>query len=303
MEYAPIVLFVYNRPNHVARVIDALKLNKLACESDLIIYSDAAKKDSDLDAVAEVRTYIHKVDGFKSVTVIERGENMGLARSIIDGVTTVCEKYGKVIVMEDDIVTSPDFLTFMNRALHHYVDEKRVWHISGWNYPIDSTDIGDAFLWRVMNCWGWATWHDRWKYFEKDSQKLILSWDQNKINRFNLDCVKDSWSQVRSNATGDISTWAVFWYATIFEYGGLCLNPTKTFVHNIGHDGTGEHCGNTSIYEGKEFSSLFHEFPYIYVENSLATSRIKQFYSKHNPSFYRIFLSKVKRRLLSKWTS
>ena len=138
----------------------------------LFIYSDAGKDEYDLPKVNEVRDYIKTIDGFKKVTILEREKNWGLAKSIIDGVTEVIDKHGKIIVIEDDLVTSPYFLKFMNEALSFYKDQNKVWHISGWNYPIDVSRLEDVFLWRFMTCWGWATWSDRWKHYEKNVDKI-----------------------------------------------------------------------------------------------------------------------------------
>jgi hypothetical protein len=243
-DIAPIVLFVYNRLPHTKQTIDALKKNELASGSELFIYSDAPKNELESESVQLVREYIHLIDGFKNITVIERDHNWGLAASIIDGVTNLVNQYGKVIVLEDDLVTSPQFLTFMNDALGFYIDKPEVMHISGWNYPIDPEGLGDAFLWPVMNCWGWATWVDRWVYFHKDPAKLINTWSREDIKRFNLENSCDFWAQVIKNNNKKISTWAVFWYASIFERKGLCLNPTHSFVVNIGLDDSGENCGS-----------------------------------------------------------
>jgi len=245
---APIVLFVYNRLTHTKQTIDALQKNALSSESELFIYSDAAKDDSAEQSVKEIREYIQTVDGFKKITIIEREKNWGLANSIIDGVTRIVNEYGKVIVLEDDLVTSPYFLKFMNEALDFYAQEKRVWHISGWNYPVKKEGEADVFLWRVMNCWGWATWADRWQYYEKDIEKTVGTFNRREIRAFNLDGVEDFWSQVLANQKGKIDTWAIFWYATIFKHGGLCVNPVHTLVDNIGFDGSGEHCGKKKTY-------------------------------------------------------
>ena len=237
---APIVLFTYNRLYHTKQTIEALSKNELANESELIIYSDGAKNIEVKQKVKEVREYlktIQDLDAFKSVTIIEREKNFGLANSIIDGVTKIVNKYGKIIVLEDDIVTSKYFLKFLNDALEYYKEKKELWHISGWNYPISSDGLDDVFLWRLMNCWGWATWSDRWQYFEKNPKKLIKTFSKKDIKRFNLDGYYNAWSQVKENYKGKINTWAIFWYAIIFEHNGLCLNPTQSFVQNIGHDG------------------------------------------------------------------
>ena len=258
MNLAPIVLFVYNRPWHTKQTVEALQKNELASDSELFIYSDEAKNDDARKSVNEVREYIDEIDGFQKVTVIKREKNWGLANSIMDGVTEIVNEYGKIIVLEDDLVTSPYFLKFMNEALEFYKDQKKVWHISGWNYPINTDGLGDVFLWRTMNCWGWATWADRWKYYEKDVDKIINEFSNDDIKRFNLDGAEDFWSQVIANKDNKINTWAIFWYATIFKQNGLCLNPTQTFVENIGHDGSGVHCGDKKNY--LDMVNLKHNF-------------------------------------------
>lgn len=249
IKLAPIVLFVYNRPWHTQKTVESLQKNELAKESELFIYSDEAKNEDARESVAEVREYIDKIDGFRKITVIKREKNWGLADSIIDGVTKIVNKYGKIIVLEDDLVTSPYFLKFMNNALEFYKDEKKVWHISGWNYPIENNSGEEVFLWRVMNCWGWATWDDRWKYFEKDIEKTISQFSKQDIKRFNLDNTENFFSQVIANQQKKMNTWAIFWYATLFKENGLCLNPTQTFVNNIGHDGSGINCGFEKKYD------------------------------------------------------
>ena len=122
---------------------------------------------------------------------------------------------GKIIVLEDDIITSSYFLKFMNDALEFYKNEEKVWHISGWNYPIEIENFSDTFLWRVMNCWSWATWADRWEYYKKDVDETIRKFNKKDICRFNLDSVENFWEQILSNKNRNINTWAIFWYATV----------------------------------------------------------------------------------------
>lgn len=277
MTLAPIVLFVYNRPAHTRLTVEALQKNTLAKDSDLIIYSDAPKNAESEDAVRQVRQYIHQIAGFKSVTIIERETNLGMAHTIIDGVTSVVNKRGRIIVLEDDIVTSQFFLNFMNRALDYYENEPRVWHISGWNFPINPEGLPDAFFSRAMYCWGWATWADRWTHFQKAPDRLLAEWDAAKINRFNLDGKCDFWEQVKQNATGVLNTWGVFWYATIFEHNALCLIPAVTYVENIGLDQTGENCGETTMYSTPLNASCVVGLPDDVSESSLALARTQQF--------------------------
>lgn len=277
MTLAPITLFVYNRPVHTRQTVEALQKNALAKDSDLIIFSDAPKTPDSAKAVREVREYIRTISGFRSVSIVERDRNWGLAKSIIDGVTTVVNKYGRIIVLEDDIVTSQYFLDFMNRALNCYASESIVWHISGWNFPINPTGLPETFFSRAMYCWGWATWADRWKNFQKDPDRLMAEWDAAKINRFNLDGKRDFWMQVKQNALGSLNTWAVFWYATIFEHNALCLNPAVAYVENIGLDLTGENCDETTMYSTRLNSSRLIGFPEDVSESSLALRRTQQF--------------------------
>lgn len=284
-DLAPIVLFVFARPVHTWRTIEALAANELADQSDLIVYSDAARHAAEAEHVIAVRALARTVKGFRSVTVIEREANYGLARNIIEGVTEVCNRNGRVIVLEDDIVTSPHFLSFMNAALDKYKDEQRVWHISGWNYPMDPTGLGEAFFWRVMNCWGWATWADRWQSYSKNPGWLVKTWSKRKINRFNLDGFYDFWSQVLANHHGKRDTWAIFWYTTIFEHEGMCLNPSLSLVRNIGNDGTGENCGDHDIYNVEMHSGGITQLPSCCEESMLAIQRVNAFFKNSQATF------------------
>jgi len=236
LELAPIVLFVYKRLEHTKRTVEALKKNVLAKESDLYIFSDGAKTEKEYNNVREVREYLKTINGFKTVKIFKHALNVGLAENIITGVGTLIDEYGKVIVLEDDLVTSPFFLSFMNSALEYYANEKSIWHIGGWNYPVSAEGIGDTFAWRSMQCWGWATWKERWQYFEKNSKKLIDTFSQEDIYRFNLDGIGLFWNQALANYYGTMNSWAVFWYATIFQHKGLCISPTQSYVENIGFD-------------------------------------------------------------------
>lgn len=291
---APIVLFVYNRPWHTQQTVEALQKNQLVSESELYIYSDAPKNAQAVEKVKEVRDYIRTINGFKEINIIEREKNLGLADSIIDGVTMIVNKYGKVIVLEDDLVTSPYFLKFMNEALEFYKDKKRVWHISGWNYPIKNDNLDDVFLFRVSSCWGWATWSDRWNNYEKNIDKILKNFSKNDIRRFNLEDNENFWGQVLANNAGNINTWAVFWYAIIFKKEGLCLHPTQTFVENIGLDGSGIHCGENNNFKSNLSKNKNIIFNIELQENNIAIDYIKDIYKKKNSIISRI-INKIRR--------
>ncbi|PCJ15891.1 MAG: sugar transferase [Candidatus Cloacimonadota bacterium] len=297
---APIVLFVYDRLDKTKKTINALQKNKLAKYSDLYIYSDAAKSKKIQNCVDEVRQYIECINGFGKVIIIYREKNWGLANSIIDGVTSIINKYGKVIVLEDDLVTSPYFLKYMNDALLFYKNKKKVWHISGWNYLINTSSLEDIFLWRLMNCWGWATWQDRWQSFEKNTDKIMDQFSETEINRFNLDGTADFWAQVIANKKKKINTWAIFWYATIFKNDGLCLNPTQTFVENIGQDGSGVHCKGGNSYCGELSTCKNIEFNEVFSENKIALSRIQKLYINQKKSILVRIINKVFRMFIKR---
>lgn len=285
MMIAPIVLFVYNRPWHAEQTLNALMANELADESTLYIYSDGLKEGATANDIAlhvQVRELIRSKQWCKDVHIVESDVNKGLAESIISGVTDVVNKHGKVIVLEDDIVTTPYFLTFMNDALNHYENENKVWHISGWNYPINREGLSDTFLWRVMNCWGWSTWADRWSYFKKDPQGSLNSFSLDDIEHFNLDGAENFWLQVEQNSDGILNTWAIFWYITIFKHSGLCLSPCQALVNNIGFDGSGEHCGKSCLHINKLSDASEFTFPDDISESYIHVESIKEFLKKES---------------------
>lgn len=275
---APIALFVYNRPAHTRKTVEALQKNVLAKDSDLIVLSDAPKSESQVAAVREVRQYIHQIDGFRSVTIIVRETNLGLARSIIDGVTTLCEKYGRLIVLEDDLVTSPYFLRFMNDALDMYENDDRVMHISGATYPIEPMDDETFFL-RIPLCWGWATWDRAWRHFRK-SDDVMLEFDPAMRKGFSFNGTYDTWEQLESNKSGVINSWFVYWYATLFLRKGLALFSGKSLVQNIGMDGSGVHCGTSNAYDMEPSVSAIQIKPIPLVESEEAVIRHESYFRK-----------------------
>lgn len=248
---APLVIFAYNRPEHLLSVLNQLKKCILAEKTDVFCFVDGAKSHQDEAKVKAVIEIINNTSGFKSITLKERTENIGLASNIIDGITWTIEQYGKVIVLEDDILVSPTFLSYMNKALTTYAKNNRVWHVSASTFPVSKNFQQDTFFWKVAMGWGWATWHDRWLNFDKNPERLLSTWTQVDIEEFNLYGSYEFWDQVEQNSLGKINTWAVFWYATIFQNKGLCLSPVKPLAYNIGFDGSGTHTVGINQFEGE----------------------------------------------------
>ena len=295
MNYAPIVLFVYNRLEHTKKTVEALRSNYLSDKSNLFIYSDGPKSDLDISSVAELRSYIRSISGFKKVTLVERPKNLGLSKSIILGVSEVCQNSGKVIVLEDDMITSSFFLEFMNEALSKFESDERVWSINGYTYPIEAKDLNETFFWRVADCWGWATWEDRWKYFEKNPKKLISDFTSKDILKFNIDGSLDLWDQVLKNNKGQLDTWAVFWYAAAFKRGALSLNPSVSLVKNIGLDGTGENCLDHNPFDSLGFPLSKPEIDSITIyEDKEALKRVKRYLNSIKPSSFEVIALKFK---------
>ncbi|WP_165786935.1 glycosyltransferase [Aliarcobacter cryaerophilus] len=250
MKLAPIVLFTYNRPWHTQQTIEALQKNELAKESELFIFSDGGKDEESWKKVNEVREYLKTIDGFKDIKIIEQEKNLGLADSIISGVTKIINKYGKIIVLEDDIVTSPYFLRFMNDALDFYENEEKVWHISGYIFPVKNIVSPEkTFFIKPTTCWGWATWKNKWKHFNRSSHYFLEQFNENMIIDFNLNNSYGYWSHLLQNHNRQIKTWAIFWYATVYLNNGLSLHPQVSFTDNIGHDNSGTHCGLNSNFK------------------------------------------------------
>jgi len=283
---APIALFVYNRPQHTQRTIKFLQQNELAAESRLYIFSDGAKAQQDEDKIAEVRAIINNVDGFKSVKVIERRENAGLANSVIAGVTKLINDYGKVIVFEDDLVTSPHTLTYFNDGLNRYQNEGKVMHIGAYMYPLKADNLPQSFFYRAATSWGWATWGRAWKHFEPNIDTLLSQFDSKKKSAFAIDNTMNFWKQMKEFKNGKNNSWAIRWYASIFLKGGLTLNPSQSLVNNIGHDGTGVHSGINDIYNVIINPKPITDFPTVIEENPVVYQIIKSFLANRKGSIW-----------------
>jgi len=249
---APVVLFVFNRPEHTERTLEALAANSMAQESVLHVFADgpANLTPGHLDQIKKTREIIRKKQWCGSVELHESEVNRGLAASIVSGVTGIVNRYGKVIVLEDDIVTSPGFLTYMNAALAAYENTEQVMHVSGYMYPVsDQPDSRTVFL-RVLSCWGWGTWARAWAHY---SDRLDFFMDQLKteeqIREFNIDGHASFYHQLKSNYDGKLKTWAVRWYASWYFKNGVSLFPATTLTENIGHDGSGLNCVPTGYYQ------------------------------------------------------
>ncbi len=278
---APIVLFTYNRLAHTKKTIEALQQNVYAEDSELYIYSDGPKNAAVKESVEAVRLFLHQVDGFKQVHIIEREKNWGLAENIIDGVTSIVNKYGKIIVLEDDIVTSRYFLKYMNDALEVYKDDARVMEINGYAPLGMDKNLPQVFFIEGADCWGWATWSRAWKYFRREPEKIRDEFTREDIFHFDMEGAHTGyWDQIIANCNGSLYTWAIFWHVAIFKANGLSLMPRDSLVSNEGFDGTGEHCNESNMYISNVVDAPVKNFPLILEENKIARENLRQFFLK-----------------------
>lgn len=253
---APIVLFCFNRPAHLAQTIESLQQNVLAPESELIIYSDGPRNKSDEPLIAEVRAYLTKVEGFKRVTIIKSEQNNGLAASIIKGVSEVLSRFQKVIVLEDDMLSSPDFLVFMNDALNAFEHRNDIFSVSAYGPPI-SFPAGykqDLYLAPRASSWGWGTWIGKWEKADWHVTAFPeLTKDKTKRDQFTLGG-EDLWPMLVKQQKKVIDSWAIRWTYSQFINNAYGVYPVHSKIRNIGTDGSGTNFTFKTGYYGSEMS-------------------------------------------------
>jgi hypothetical protein len=252
MAPAPIILFAYNRPEHTAQTIQALANNALANQSLLYIFCDGEKasaSEENKKNIKLVRELAYSVVGFANVSVIERVHNFGLAKSVMQGVSEVMDRHGKAIILEDDLVTSPFFLTFMNEALDKYEADERVISIHGYVYPTKEA-LPETFFLRGADCWGWATWKRGWDLLNPNGHELLAMIESNGWSTaFEYNNSFPYMRMLRNQIAGKISSWAILWYASAFVQQKLTLYPGHSLVSNIGADGEGTHVSATHDFD------------------------------------------------------
>ena len=248
--YAPVALFVYNRPLHTRRTLEALSKNTLASQSTVYVFADGPKPGASPEERRQIEAVrkIVKSQTWTSIELIASDENKGLANSVIHGVTQVLAKHGKVVVLEDDMVTGPNFLTYMNEALEKYEHDERVISATAYIYPVKG--IQKAFFLRGADCWGWATWKRGWDLFEPDGSALLKQLEENGLTHsFDFDGSFPYTQMLKDQIAGTNDSWAIRWYASAFLKNKLTLYPPTTLLLNIGIDGSGTHSGANKNYE------------------------------------------------------
>ncbi len=244
-----VAVFVYNREEHAMRTLKALAKNDLAPETAVHVFSDGPKREEDVEKVERIRKMASEIKGFRSVELISRRENYGLARNIIEGVSMIAADCGRVIVLEDDLVTNRYFLRFMNDALERYRDEPRVTGITGFSHFSDDLEYPRESYFNTLTgtSWSWATWSDRWDDFDPVCADWVRMKEDAALRRaFNYDNTYDFYKIMKMQQTGEgTDSWAIRWYWSNFRKNGLILSPARSLVKNVGWDGSGVHCGKS----------------------------------------------------------
>lgn len=276
---APIAVFGWRRPDHLARTLEALSACPEARSASVFIFLDGPKDDTQEHECFLTRQVARSDWLFARTKVVERTTNLGLSNSILTGVDKVLSEHEMVVVVEDDVLVSPVFLTYMNKALQAFRSEERVASIHGYVYPLDEPILEPFFL-RGADCWGWATWKRAWTTFERDPNVLIqLLEDRGLLQAFDYDGKAGFRRMLQQTASGEIDSWAVRWHASCFVRDLLTLYPGQSLVENIGLDGSGVHCpaGDSSIASG---SFQWREPPAV-EESNEAREQFKRYFARY----------------------
>jgi hypothetical protein len=299
MNYAPIAFFVFDRPEHTKISLESLKNNDLAKYSDIIFFSDGPKKDErSILRVKKVRKIINEIKGFKSIHIIERKSNIGLYNNFVKGITEICNKYGSVIILEDDNQVSKHFLNYMNDGLTLYKDEKKVCSINGWFFP-GKNNLEETFLLKGGDTWGWATWKRAWSEFNPDTDYLLKEIkNKNLIKEFNLNDNFEYYKQLEKRNINLNNSHTIIWKASTFLKNMYSLYPAKSFVKNIGFDPSGTHYkGYDKKHEHNHIENYSILLKKIKVEESKKALRfVEKFYKKHKIID---FINNIKKRLFN----
>ena len=294
---APVVLFAYARPDHLKRTVASLLLNPEAAATHVTVYCDAPKKPEHKPAVDTVRRYVDSLSGFASVTRVYRTENMGLARSIVQGVTETLHTHDRVIVLEDDLELSPHFLRYMNDGLDCYRDAEQVASIHGYWYPAGAS-LPETFFLKGADCWGWATWARAWAHFEPEGAKLLADVRTRGLEReIDYDGNYPHMKILRRQVSGKNDSWAIRWHVSCYLANMLTLYPCRSLVDNIGHDDSGTNCRAGDLFTG-QLTARAVEIERIEITPSeQARAAVVEFFCARKKNVFRKALDQLGRRV------
>lgn len=258
---APIAIFVYKRARHLRQTLQSLLRNAPAARSPITVYCDGPRGEHEAQAVREARAAVRELAPAHA-RIVERERNLGLARSVITGVSEVIAEHGRVIVFEDDLELSPVTLDYFNAALDRYRDEERVMHVSSFMYPVRAA-LPQAFFYREATCsGGWATWARAWRHFEPDGAKIrdaVLA--RGARRQFDAEGSMDLFGMLEAQIAGRVDSWAIRWYGSLWLHGGLALHPGRSLARNTGFDGSGENSGTLIGWDVEPSTEPVTQFP------------------------------------------
>lgn len=299
MKLAPIAIFAFNRPDHLQKLIQSLKQNREFADSHLFIFVDGPRNDTESEIVMQVINVARYEITTKNVKVVVRPQNIGLAKSLLSGIDEVLSEHEEIIVLEDDLVVGEHFLSFCNLGLQTYLHDKNVASIQGFTYDINAIPEDTYFL-RGADCWGWATWKDRWKAVNRDGYQLLNEMrEQNLTRSFDLEGAYPYTQLLERQSQGKVDSWAILWHASMYLQNRLSLYPRETLVENLGLDGSGTHSGNRV--DGPRYLTSFnpqirHQTP---KESRIVRNNLKQVlrkryttYSYWSPKKYSSFIKR-----------
>ncbi len=299
MNCAPVCVFTYKRYDHTVKMLEALAENTLAADSDLYIFCDNYRKETDRDKVNQVREYVKEFKArnlFKTTTVEFAETNKGLAKSIIDGATKIMNQYGSVIVLEDDLLTSKYCLSYFNRCLDYFKDDERIWAISGYTFPLKSLSNfeHDVYLSYRGCSWGWATWKDRWATVDwdvKDYKKFL--WNPF-LRRSFARGGNDMPAMLDRQMNHFIDSWAIRWCYSQWKQNKYTVYPKESRIFNMGLDGSGTHGNNTRKFNTPLCTSQQLKLEKIDVDDVICN----EFRNINHVPFYKCVLSFIKNNIL-----
>jgi hypothetical protein len=293
MRNTPILIFAYNRPEVLKITISSLFNNYGFDQHPIYIFCDGPKVNTtneNLIKIKEVQNIINDFEWPNPPIIIKQEFNLGLANSIVKGVTKVLEQFESVIVIEDDIKTSPYFLNFINKSLEFYKDNSDVISITGFNYPLDNNTITEeTFFLRGTECWSWATWRRGWDLFELDAQKLYNELLEKKLF-YHFDFKgKYKFSKMLKKTITHNHSWAVKWYASAYLKNKYTLYPKYSLVENIGNQGTNQSQNLRKLLGFIEQNEPINFLKENVLQSEEAYNLISNHFKRYNSITYRIF--------------
>ena len=273
-----IAVFAYNRPEKLEACLKSLLRSEESKQLDIWIFQDGEKsgfQDVNHHKTTEVIKGFTKI---RDIHLQQANTNLGLQESIILGINHVFEKFSRIIVIEDDLILSTSFIKFCLNYLDIYENDSRVASIHGYAYPIENSSNRPYFL-QGADCWGWATWKDRWNHFEPDAKKLLNNLKRKKLEyKFDLNGSVGYSNMLYRQSIGKLNSWAIRWHASMYLENRVTLYPPQSLIRNDGMDGSGTNLKATDVFETE--LGKFDNFD-VYVEPFVSTKILKSLIRYH----------------------